>query len=341
VPIYLIKKRKVFKLKNTGETKKKKFKLFDMNRDGKGVDDFEDRKPTLKFFFKLYFRKFTQLLQLNLLMLLMAIPFIVMIFVFLLGQKTPTVTSMMFAPLYGIAKSGGDVGLWGALDPTVIQMEIPIFSPLVMGIIIALMVLLAVTWGWLNTGAAYVTRGLVRGDPVFIMSDFIYGIKRNLKQGFFLGLLDFIFCAVLIADFAYYYNVTGSFMADFMYFAIFALIIIYFVMRFYIYLLLITFDLKTFKILKNALIFSVLGFKRNTMAVLGILLLLAIHIALIILLLPYGISIPIVLPFVYILATFLFMSTYAAYPIIDRYMIEPYADENADNDQDTADEITE
>ena len=41
-------------------------------------------------------------------------------------------------------------------------------------------------------------------------------------------------------------------------------------------------------------------------------------------LIPVGISIPIVLPFFYILAATAFMSCYAAYPIIDRYMIAPY-----------------
>ena len=82
--------------------------------------------------------------------------------------------------------------------------------------------------------------------------------------------------------------------------------------------------MKSFKILKNALIFSVLGIKRNVMALLGILLLLALQIFLIILLLPIGISIPLVLPFVYILALLGFIGTYAAYPVIDRYMIAPY-----------------
>ena len=38
-----------------------------------------------------------------------------------------------------------------------------------------------------------------------------------------------------------------------------------------------------------------------------------------------GISIPIVLPFFYILATTAYMACYAAYPVIDKYMIAPYA----------------
>ena len=41
-----------------------------------------------------------------------------------------------------------------------------------------------------------------------------------------------------------------------------------------------------------------------------------------------GISIPIILPFFYLLAAIGFMATYAAYPVIDRYMIAPYATKN-------------
>ena len=95
--------------------------------------------------------------------------------------------------------------------------------------------------------------------------------------------------------------------------------------------MLVTFDLKTFKILKNALIFSVLGVKRNIMAMLGIILLLILHIVLIVLLLPFGIAVPLVLPLVYLMAAIGFMGTYAAFPIIERYMIEPYQNETADD----------
>ena len=86
----------------------------------------------------------------------------------------------------------------------------------------------------------------------------------------------------------------------------------------------ITFDLSILKILKNSLIFTVLGIKRNVMALIGFIVLIGIHILLVILLLPFGISIPIILPFVYIMAICCFIGTYAAYPIIDKHMIEPY-----------------
>ncbi len=318
-------------MKKSEATAKKKFKLFDMNRDGKGVFEEENRKPTLGFFFKLFFRKFNQLLQLNLLMLFMIIPFIILLCLYVVGEKTPTSTELLYAPMYGINTVVQASGLQNVLDLTAMQMEIPIFSPTANILIIVMFVVLAATWGWQNVGAAYVLRGLFRGDAVFVFSDFFYGIKKNFKQGFFLGLIDFICSAILIVDFTFLYNMTGSFKFDFMYFMIFALVIIWIMMRFYIYNLLVTFNLKNFKILKNALIFSILGIKRNIMAFLGILLLLVIHIFLIILILPYGFAVALILPFVYILAAIGFMATYAAYPVIEKYMIDT-------NDTDKAEE---
>ena len=312
-------------MKNTLDNKKKKkFKLFDMNRDGKGVYEQENRKPTLKFFFVLTKRKFSQLLQLNLLMLFMVIPLIVIASLYLWGNKTPSLTEPLYAPLQGMETLMSTPASAAVADLSSIQMELPVLSTGMNILQIVMIVFLAITWGWQNTGAAYVLRGLFRGDPVFVFSDYFYAIKRNFKSAFCLGLIDFICSAVLVMDFVFFYTRTGSFQLDVMYLMIFAISLIYIVMRFYLYNMLVTFDLKSFKILKNALIFSVLGIKRNVMALLGILLLLALQIFLIILLLPIGISIPLVLPFVYILALLGFIGTYAAYPVIDRYMIAPY-----------------
>ena len=307
--------------------KEKKFKLFDMNRDGKGVYEAETRKPTLGFFFVLFKRRFSNLLQLNLLMLFMIIPLLVILGMYLMGTKTPTITEAAYVPLYGISKVLPSPALTGALDLAGIQMEIPVFNPVMNVVMILMIVFLAITWGWQNVGATYVLRGLFRGDAVFVFSDYFYAIKKNLKQGFLLGLLDFTCSAVLIIDFLFFYFRTGSFGMDFMYFAIFAVALVYIAMKFYLYHLLITFDLTIPKILKNALIFSVLGIKRNVMAFLGLILLISLNLFLIILLFPMGISIPVVLPLLYIMATIGFIGTYAAYPIIDRYMIEPYETE--------------
>lgn len=319
---------------NEQDTPKKRFKLFDMNRDGKGIYEDEDRTPTLKFFFKLFFRKFSGILKVNLFMIFQIIPIIAIALFYFFGNKTPTVTTQTFAPLYGINMIATSNGISPILDISGIQMGIPVFSPLFIYSMIGIALALILTFGWQNVGAAYVLRGLYRGDPVFVWSDFFYGIKRNFKQGFFMGLIDALVLLILGVDFVFFYTRGGTFMLDFMYFVIFALVLIYIVMRFYIYLLLITFDLKITKIIKNALIFTALGIKRNLLALLGIVAIIAINLALIRLFLPSGFSLPIVLPFVYLVGTVSFISTYAAYPVIDKYMIAPYVNDDTDNDAD-------
>ena len=205
-----------------------------------------------------------------------------------------------------------------------------------MGICIAFLV---ITWGWQNVGAAYIVRNMVRGEPVFIWSDYFYAIKRNLKQGFFLGVIDAVVLFVLGFDISYFWGRTGSFTLDFGFFATLALIVIYLLMRFYLYLLLVTFDLSIFKIFKNALIFSMLGFKRNAMGVLGIVLITGIHILLIPLLITTPLSgIPIILPFLWYMAAVTFTSAYAAYPVIDKYMIAPYINQT---EEETTEEVVE
>lgn len=316
------------------DSEKKRFKLFNMNKDGKGVYEEEDRKPTFLFFFKLLWRKFSQLIRLNLMLLVQVIPIIVFLYVYFAGTKTPTATELTYAPLYGISQITKSPSLTALLDIQSIQMGIPVFSPVVMIVLISLAILLAITFGWINTGAAYVLRGLFRGDPVFIWSDFFYAIKRNFKQAFLMGILDFICIVVLVVDFIFFYNKTGSYLNDVMYFMIFAIAIIYIVMRFYMYQLLITFDLKIMKILKNSLIFTVLGIKRNLMALLGIIVVIVLNVLLIVAFLSIGVSIPLVLPFFYVMALMGFITTYAAYPVIDKYMIAPYVNDSKSEEAD-------
>ncbi len=94
------------------------------------------------------------------------------------------------------------------------------------------------------------------------------------------------------------------------------------------------------KILKNALIFTTLGIKRNLMGTLGLILLTAINLGFILLLMPTGgvIGAGLILPVLHYLAVAGFIKVYAAYPIIDRYMIAPY--KTASETEKSADEDT-
>lgn len=303
-------------------SKAKKFKLFDMNRDGPGVS--KDEKPFVPNLIsmpKFYFRNFSRILSLNFLMIPLALIPLAIFYLYLIAPTTPSETNVLYTTLYG-SHLIGESSVWSSLLGVYgIQLNLPTFTPTAIWIGIGLLALLAIIWGWVNIGATYCTRNMLRGDPVFMTSDFFYAIKKNFWQGLLLGLIDFAIIAILAFDFIYFSGIGGTFMIDFFYFAICGLCILYFFMRFYIYLMLITFDIKIKKIFKNALIFSILGIKRNLMAFLGIAILIAINVALAVVLMPIGIVVPLILPLIYLLPSINLLISYGAYPVIEKYMI--------------------
>lgn len=317
------------------------YNVFNGNKDRPDAK-WEDVTPNLRYFFKLFGRKFWRLISLNLMLLPLILPILIGIMIYLAIPTTPTHQTALFAPLYGAnlieasPESGYLLNLFGG------QWLIPSYNATgtYIGIGVCIFFLL-VTFGWQNIGATYVLRGLVRGDAVFLWSDYFYAIKRNWKQGFFLGLIDFVILFLLGFDIVYFYYRIGPFGMNVLFYASCALMILYFFMRFYLYLLQITFKLSIRKIFKNALIFTPLGIKRNLMGALGIVLLTAINVGLILLIAPTGgvIGVGLILPLLHYPAFTGFMATYAAYPIIDRYMIAPYQNKT-DSDEEAEESET-
>ena len=314
---------------------------FRWDKSAKRDAEADDTKPTLKRFFVLLYRRFWKLISLNLLMIPMVLPFLLIAILLISAKQTPTETEPVFSVLFGVERLSGSPQSALLIDLFGSQTGIPVYKPVTYIFIGICVLFLIVTFGWQNVGATYVLRGLVRGDAVFVLSDYFYAIKKNLKKGFFLGLLDLVILALLFFDIQYFSGVSGSFLLDFMFFTVCAVAIIYFFMRFYLYLLEVTFELSIGKIFKNALIFTALGVKRNLMAFLGIALLTAIDLGLIALFFPLNIPIPIILPFFYYISFTSFTSAYAAYPVIDKYMIAPYQKQEATEEIDEGSGETE
>lgn len=310
---------------------KKKFKLFDWTKDGKGVAPGEDRTPNLRFFFKQYGRKFTRLISLNIMMLFQFVPIVVAVWLYFTGPTTPTQSYSSYAALYGMQTAAPTATGNLFFVARMAQQALPTYNTYVYWVMIPLLLFVLITWGWQNTGSTYILRAFVRGDGVFLFGDYFHAIKKNLKQGFFLGLIDFGAIALLLFDILFFMNTPSSTANNLMYGLIIAVAILFLLLRMYIYLLMITFNIKTWKLLKNALIFSVLGIKRNVMAVLGNLLLVAITIGLIVGSSMLGVGfmgLPILLPFLYVPVTSAFINVYAAYPVIDKYMVQPALKKN-------------
>ena len=315
---------------------KKRLKLFDMNRDGKGVDPGEDTTPNLSFFFKQFGRKFSKIVSVNIIMIFQVLPILIAVYLYFVATPTtPSIYSPEYAALFGIQENMSNAVTNVNLGLFSFQLGLPTYNTYIYWVIGILVGLLVITFGWQMVGSTYIMRGLVRGDSVFVVSDFFYAIKKNLKQGFFMGLIDCIVMFVLGFDIYYFYTSEPNAMTNFMYAMIFAMIVVYIVFRFYTYLMLVTFDMKISKIFKNALIFVVLGIKRNALALVGLLITTALAIVPIAIFLPLGLGVALVLPFIYYLGVCGFVSTYAAYPIIQKYMIDPVAPKKTEeNEQD-------
>ena len=313
---------------------KRATKFFDFHRGNRPDAKEEDTKPTLKRYFKLLGRRFWQLISLNLMMLPMIVPIIFLAFLYMGFEQTPVENTVVFSQVYGANLIDQSPATGVLLDLYGAQLMIPAYSTLTYVLMGICIVFLLVTFGWQNVGATYILRSMVRGEPVFLFSDYFYAIKRNLKQGFFMGLIDCIILLLLGFDIMYLWNVTGGF-NDFMFYGVIAIAILYFFMRFYLYLMLVTFDLSIRKLFKNALIFTTLGVKRNLMAILGLAVITGLAAALFPLFgaTPLGIAIPIILPLLYYMAVCSFTTAYAAYPVIDRYMIAPYRNKNEEEDE--------
>ena len=301
----------------------RKFKLFDFNKDGKGVDPHEDDgPPNLARFFKQYKRKFSRLLSVNIFMVLGCFPvfFIGLAIAWYGAIDSSLQTSSMFPAMYTLSKFAPSP-ITDALNSVYSVPSVLTVNTTVTYVLFALSLLLLITFGLTNVGTTYILRNLAKGDPVFMWSDFWYAIKRNLKQGIIMGIIDLLCSGVLVFNVSFYFQrINGTFLAGIMFYISLAMVILWFFMRF----LLVTFDLSIFKILKNALIFAIIGFKRNIMATLGILVLVILNL----MVFMYIPSLGIVLPLVITLSNGAFMSTDAAWFKIKEIMIDPYEDEN-------------
>lgn len=327
---------------NTEKKGSRLFRFFDFNRDNRPDAVEEDTRPTVKRYFKLIGRRFWKLVGLNLMMLPMVLP-LILIFLLYTGQDmTPTATDPLFSQIYGASIQESTPIMTALLDLFGAQTGVPAAGNTLQYVLIALcVVFLAVTFGWQNVGASYVLRNMVRGEPVFLFSDYFYAIKRNLRQGFLMGLLDVLLLFLVGFDLFYFSGLTGTFWMDVCYWAVLVIGILYFFMRFYIYLMLITFELSIKKIFKNALIFTTLGVKRNLMGALGIVGWTAANVVLFLLLINVNIAIPMILPVIYYLSFTSFTSAYAAYPVIERYMITPYQKQDEEVEEETDGEDAE
>jgi len=308
--------------------KKKRFKLFDLQKEGKGISKSTAQlEPGFKKFFISYKNSFSKLISVNIIMVLGNFPLLFLIAT-LAGVTKYNVflpLSDLFQNLAGVFQANGPLSPYEMSIFALEGLQNQTFTPSVLTYIFyGIASLTFVTFGLVNVGTAYVIRNLVKGEPVFVWTDFWYAVKRNWKQALPFGVIDVLISGLLIFNLYTTFSGTEQFMYSFMFWSNVIISILYFFMRYYIYVQMVTFKLSVFKIFKNSMIFTLLGFKRNLMALIGIILVLFLEVLFLFgtggVLVPFAVAGPLVILF----SSFSYMKVYASYYKIKEIMIDPY-----------------
>ncbi|MBR7117253.1 MAG: hypothetical protein IKC87_06060 [Clostridia bacterium] len=310
---------------------KKKFKLFGLGKDGRGISKKASELGTgLKRFFVSYKNNFDKILYCNIFMVLGNFP--VLFLIIALAGYTQDNSSL---PMYDLFQNlvpffSENVGTpFGMTVYALAGIQNQILVPTTLTYVFyGIGALTLVTFGLVNVGTAYILRNIAMGEPVFTWYDFWYAIKRNWKQALPFGIIDVLINAVLIFNIYNMMMTEQNFFESTMMWMNVVILILYFFMRPYIYVQMVTFNLSVFKMIKNSMIFALLGIKRNLLALLGILVGVVVEVILVFgvggILLPLGVAAPLAILF----SSFAYMKVFAAYYKIKEVMVDPYKAEH-------------
>ncbi|MGI5936714.1 MAG: hypothetical protein ACOX7I_07935 [Oscillospiraceae bacterium] len=183
---------------------------------------------------------------------------------------------------------------------------------------IPILILSILLYGPVKMGVTYVFRNFAREEHAWL-SDVFSRALSNLKQGLFFGILDFVVVTVLLNSIFVGYTseiTTGIVIAYILKYLSIFFLVVYLFMRHYFYIMAVTVELSVFAIIKNAWLFTVLGFGRNILTSISCIVIWCLTLF----------TLPLVtvaaLPlFTYSLCGF--ATVFVCYPIVKKYIIVP------------------
>ena len=176
-----------------------------------------------------------------------------------------------------------------------------------------------VTFGPAVAAMTKVARNYSQERNAFVWADFWTTFKKCFKQSFVVGILDLLIIAATIFGLPVYQAMAeqNSMMYVPMVISI-SCILLFLMMNFYIYLMIVSTNLTLRQILKNSLFLVSLGFKSSMFTFLSwILVALLMFIAY-----PFSYFLMFVWPFSFLC----FVTAFNCYPVIRKFVIQPYYD---------------
>ena len=213
--------------------------------------------------------------------------------------------------------SGGD-GLMSLFTP-LLYLAMLYYQYVPMPIQVILLVASVLCYGPAKCGVTYVLRNYSRETHSWL-SDIWDKAKENWKQGMFFGVLDWLIAALVIFNLTF--RPTAE-MATVMRICKYVTLLVgmfYVFMRKYIYLMIVTVKLNLRSIIQNAWLLAFIGIFRNFFSGLANLLLWVVAYLLIMAVHPF-LEIVLLGMFLYSFTNFLSIS--ACYPLVDKYLVKP------------------
>ncbi|MCL1903934.1 MAG: YesL family protein [Oscillospiraceae bacterium] len=193
-----------------------------------------------------------------------------------------------------------------------------------------------VTFGPATVALTRVVRRFVIEQPIFVFSEFFGAFKKSFNiRTVFLGITSLVFFISFLFSLFYSFYIVNAEPNGVNYFTLamtMASGAVLLIVNAYIYTQIACLDLKMSAMLKNAGILCIAGFKRNIVILFGFVATILIT-SVIILSWPFLIILLLLAPF----AQLAFFSVFNVYPVIQRYIVNPFYESLGERNPETQD----
>ena len=192
-------------------------------------------------------------------------------------------------------------------------------------------------FGPANAAISQVMRKFVLEKPIFLWEEFWTAYKKNFRTALPVGIADIIIIALLGYGVNFYGGLTdlpGDNTGNFVMMGLLVALSVYTLMaHFYIYIQIVSLNMSIGGIIKNSLLLTIVGIKRNIVTLL-VTILLATPIYLFY---PYSVFVLPFAPFGWLM----FLSVFNAYPVIQKTVINPYYESRGERNPELPEENNE
>ncbi len=227
--------------------------IFNSNysKPGPGIDKNAPKKKGLNLFYDIFFRKFWDIIKLNLLYFVTIIPHFLIIMLIagvisngIIENAAPTVAKV-----------------FGMQAPDVNNVE---FSKAIMFIDIGIRLITAFAYtvffgaGPMTAGFIYILRAFINEQPVFMVSDYFKVVKDNIKQSLALWVIDIVIFAFAAYASGFYGGMPAP--MSYMKYILYMLLFFYTTLHFFIYHLMISYKMPFHQLFRNSALFVIPSF---------------------------------------------------------------------------------